>query len=309
MKTCREMRREAWGILRGKWFWRLLAAGLLLQAIAFAANRAVLAAFVSLEITTVDAYAQGWASAASQGLAYSLPTARAYAWMIGGFLLQMFIAYIFAAIFAFGFAGLLLKARADDESRWLGDAFGGFSRPLDVTGLLLLMNVAIGLVALGWALVFGGALAVAFRFCPGIALRSPEGLGLLAGAAVLAAICALPAAYAYRQAWFVKSENPALSAVACLRASRRMMKGFKAKAFELDLSYFGWFALSGALFFASCICAAVARGFPPALAGTLLFGAAAFWTLLKAALGAFVARAVFYRELPGADVSGVSGAE
>ena len=46
-----EMRREAWLILwRGRWFWRLMAAGLLLGAVVFVANELVGWAFAHCRI-------------------------------------------------------------------------------------------------------------------------------------------------------------------------------------------------------------------------------------------------------------------
>ena len=52
-----EMRREAWLILwRGRWFWRLMAAGLLLGAVVFVANELVGWAFAHCRIPHCGEY-------------------------------------------------------------------------------------------------------------------------------------------------------------------------------------------------------------------------------------------------------------
>lgn len=309
MKSSREMRREAWGILKGKWFWRLLCVAMLLQLIAQIVNGALTKAYVALGITTVGDYMAAKIKAAQQGLSYSLPTVKAYYWMAGGFAFQLFIAYIFAAIFAFGFMGLLLKAARDDESRWFAESFDGFARPLEITWLLVLMNLmtALPIAVCGAA---GGAVKFSLRFL------GP--LGAFLGAAVsLAAltvgvICAVAVMYGYRQAWFIKNKNPDLSAVECLRSSRRMMIGFKWRALCLDFSFVGWLVLVAFLFLCAVVCVQVSQmaGVPVAVdVASCLFGVVAFWAFVKVILGMAVARVVFYRELQNATGESTAGGE
>jgi len=299
MKSCGEMRKEAWGILNGKWFWRLLAAGILLQGVAFLANAAVSVAFKAMSITSVGEFLEAKARAAQQGLSYSLPTAKAYFWMVGGFCLQTFIGYVFAAIFAFGFAGLLLKVRDDDDSRWLAESFGGFARPLEVTGLLVLINLIVFLMMGGSAIVFGGLAGLAIALT-GMSIKSPISLLLLMLALAASLYVAMVAAYSYRQAWFLKSENRSMSPLDCLGESRRMMRGFKAKAFFLDVSYSGWIALVMLAFLAATMLGSISEssGGIVFLILSFLAGAVGFWLLLKTMLGMAVSRVVFYRELP-----------
>ena len=141
MKSCKEMRREAWGILKGKWFGRLLVVGVLLHLIVVTVNSLVSSAFVALSIDSLGDFVGRKAQAMQAGLVYALPSMRAYVWMVSGFLFQVFIAYVFAAIMAYGFCSTLLKAQANDDRRWFADAFGGFARPFEVSGLLALMNL------------------------------------------------------------------------------------------------------------------------------------------------------------------------
>ena len=303
MKSSREMRREAWGMLKGKWFWRLLCVGALLQLVAQFANGLVGAAFEVMSITNVNDFVAARIGAAQQGLSYSLPTAKAYCWMIGGFCFQMFIAYIFAAIVAFGFMGLLLKASRNDDSRWFADSFGGFARPLDLAWLLALTNLLVFLAMVPCGIVLVG-LAVAAMLYVGLDPLSYEGLGILTAAALPAVLCGVSAAYGYRQAWFLKNERPETPALACLRESWQMTKGYKWRAFCLDFSFLGWlFAVSGLVALAALGGTVAGRLSRPAgvlaAAVAFAFGVAAFWLFIKVILGMMVSRVVFYRELKG----------
>ncbi len=47
--------------------------------------------------------------------------------------------------------------------------------------------------------------------------------------------------YSYRQAFYILLDNPQMSALDCIRASKRMMGGYKMELFTLDLSFIGWF--------------------------------------------------------------------
>lgn len=263
MKSCREMRREAWGILNGKWFWRLLAVGFVLQAIGGFVNGLIVSAFAALSIHSLGDYLTNKLQAMQAGLGYTLPTLQAYGWMLGGFLLQLFIAYVFGAILVYGFMRTVLKAKANDETRWFADAFDGFLRPFEVTGLLVLMNLKIAL----WSCLF---------VFPG-----------------------LVAMYRYRLAWFLKNEHPDWSASACLAESGRVMKGAKWKAFCLDLSFLGWLLLVGALVgVGQILCAHGAEsGSVWANAAGFLSGALGCYLMVRTILGLAVSRVVFYREL------------
>lgn len=263
MKSCREMRHAAWTVVNGAWFWRLVVVGLVLQTIGRFVNRLVASAFVALEIHSISDYLTNRMQALQSGIDYALPSLRAYGWMLGGFAFQMFIAYIFAAILSYGFMRTLLKADANDDTRWFAEAFGGFARPFEVTGLLLLMNLKVFL----WSLLF---------LVPGIV-----------------------AAYRYRLAWFLKNEHGDWTASQCLAESGRLMKGVKWKAFCLDLSYLGWWLLACAVL--GLALASSGRGLSGGLgfaAGIFRFllGAFGFYLLVKVLLGFVVARVVFYRE-------------
>ena len=50
--------------------------------------------------------------------------------------------------------------------------------------------------------------------------------------------------YRYRMALYILLENPQLSALDCITASRQMMTGHKGELFVLDLSFLGWAILA-----------------------------------------------------------------
>ena len=298
MKSIGQMHKEAWGILKGKWFWRLLAAGLILQGFVYAANFAVVSALEAAGITSVGEFIEAKLRAATAGLSYALPTTKAYVWMSAGFLFQTFIAYVFSAIFAFGFMGLLLKARADDDRRWLSDSMSGFARPLDVTCLMILLNIVIVLAVIAWFVLVCGVAALCRYYANGMSAVPQFGFLSIFGIVCASMLLTLPVVYAYRQTWFIKNEDPSLAAVKCLRASRKMMKGFKMDAFLLDFSFVGWIILFAVLYAVSTAATFVSHGCGAAISVIGgVFGLAAFYILVKTLLGILVARAVFFREL------------
>lgn len=259
MKSNRELRQEAWGIVRGKWFWRLVAVGLLLNFIAQIVSGTLSAAFKRMEIITYTDYLEASIKAASQGLGYTLPRTSDYLNMLGASCFQFFIVYIFGAIMAYGFASAMLKAVRNDEGAWLADSFGGFRNPLGVAWLLFTVNCRIML----WSLLF---------LIPGIV-----------------------ACYRYRLVWYLKNEQPSLSTVACIDESARRMRGYKWQAFCLDVSYLGW-ALLVYVAMGAAVIAGMLGGW---LGGVLsaLLGLGAFYLLLFVAVYFFLGRTVFYKAL------------
>lgn len=261
MRTNKEMREEAWKVVRGKWLWRMLSAGLLLNLIGQCVVGFVKYLYKDLEIPTWVGFLQSKAEAIRGGLDLTLPSAAAGWRMTGASAFELFINCLFAAILAFGCAGVALKAVRNDEKEWLPEAFAGYRRPLDVTWFIFLLNLRVFL----WSLLF---------VIPGIV-----------------------AAYRYRQAWYLKVENPEWSAAKCLAESGNMMKGCKWRAFSFDLSYAGWalaaiLMLSGAALFP-------AGGADGALAGAIggILGLGAMLLIGFALCYYLTGRTVFYREI------------
>ena len=61
---------------------------------------------------------------------------------------------------------------------------------------------------------------------------------------LLLIIPGIVALYRYRMALYIMLENPEMSALACISASKEMMMGHKGELFVLDLSFLGWALLS-----------------------------------------------------------------
>ncbi|MCQ2385244.1 MAG: DUF975 family protein [Clostridia bacterium] len=54
--------------------------------------------------------------------------------------------------------------------------------------------------------------------------------------------------YSYAMCFYIKNDNPNLSAIDCITESRKLMNGHKGQLFLLDLSFIGWYIV-GALCF------------------------------------------------------------
>jgi hypothetical protein len=210
-------------------------------------------------------------------------------------------------IAVFGFMGILLKARDQDESRWLASSLSGFARPLDVAWLMALMNILVMLVMLACAVPLAGASVLLISHLV-YEINSAAGIAALVLSVGLSALCSVPLIYAYRQAWFIKNEDPSLSACECLRRSRRLMKGHKTSAFLLDLSYAGWIFLVLLLLGAQALFA-VGKSFG-AMSAAISFAVSflAFYALLKVMFSMLLSRAVFYRELQQSAVENTADA-
>lgn len=61
--------------------------------------------------------------------------------------------------------------------------------------------------------------------------------------ALLLIVPGIVAAYSYRLTYFILSDNPGMSGSDAIKESKRMMDGYKAKMFFLDLRFIGWFLL------------------------------------------------------------------
>ena len=64
---------------------------------------------------------------------------------------------------------------------------------------------------------------------------------------VLFILPGIVAYYKYRLAFYILLDNPEAGPLSCLRASKRMMTGYKTELFFLDLSFLGWFLIDMAV--------------------------------------------------------------
>lgn len=273
MKTNTEIRREAGQAMSGGWTARVFASGAALYGIVLLVSGAVVAAYRDMSLQTWSEFMMAKLEHMRQGLDYAVPSSAAFWNMTGATVFQQFLLYVFSAIFVFGMSCLMLKAARNDSRGWFASSFGGFMRPLEVTWLLVLMNLRVFL----WSLLL---------VIPGIV-----------------------AVYRYRQAWYLKSEHTDWSAGKCLAESGAMMRGHKWQAFCLDVSYSVKLMLVWALLMAAGAIVGVASRaslLPGALLSVvaMLGGGIFLYVFMILIIRFFAARAVFYRALPPAAQEG-----
>jgi len=266
MKTNAEIRKEAWRIVRGKWFWRIFTSGAALYGILLVVSALVARYYSDGNIQTWSEFLQAKVRALQAGLGYDVPSRRVFWQMTGASVFQQFMSCLFGSILLFGMAGLMLKAVRNEEEGWFAGSFGGFRRPLELTWLMVLMNLRIFL----WGLLL---------VVPGIV-----------------------ATYRYRQAWYLKNEHPDWRAGQCLAESGALMKGHKGQAFRLDLFFaFCWFVPCALVLGISGVGLSSGKDGSVAL-GLVggLVGLVGFYFFVFVLAYFCVARTVFYRELPRA---------
>ena len=274
MKENVETRREARQLMSGGWFGRVFAAGAVLYLIVALVGVLIAALYRDMSLQTWSDFLAVKLRHMQQGLGYAVPSSGVFWRMTGATAFQQFLMYVFGAIFVFGMSCLMLKAVKNDSKEWFASSFGGFSRPLEVTWLLVLMNLRVFL----WSLLF---------VVPGIV-----------------------AVYRYRQAWYLKSEHPDWGAGKCLAESGGMMRGHKWQAFCLDVYYvvlmlFLYMAMAAVLGVAVALRGAgLLPGVVVAAASMVVIGLF-LYVIIAVCIRFFAARAVFYRALPvpAADVA------
>ena len=209
MRSCSEIRQDAWNILTGsKWGWKILLNGVLLCAIMVAALFGLEYLFEVAGIQTWESFREAQLAAKRSGVDLAVASGHEALRMTFASGFSMFVQYIFQGIISFGMCVTLLKCIKNDSQEWFSGAFGGFARPLEMFWLTMLMMIKIVL----WALLL---------IIPGII-----------------------ACFRYALAWYVKAENPEMSANACIKRSSELMDGRKWNFVILGLSYFGWFLLA-----------------------------------------------------------------
>ena len=209
MRSCSEIRQDAWNILTGsKWGWKILLNGVVLGAIMFAVLFGLEYIFEVAGIQTLESFREAQLAAKRSGVDLAVASGHEALRMTFASGFSMFVQYIFQGIISFGMCVTLLKCIKNDSHGWFSGAFGGFARPLEMFWLTILMIIKIVL----WALLL---------IIPGII-----------------------ACFRYALAWYVKAENPEMSANACIKRSSELMDGRKWNFVILGLSYFGWFLLA-----------------------------------------------------------------
>ena len=271
MRSCSDIRQDAWNILTGStWGWKILLNGFVLFIIMFAALFGLEYIFETCDIQTWESFREAQLAAKRSGVDLAVASGHEALRMTFASGFSTFVQYIFQGIISFGMCVTFLKCIKNDSQGWFSGAFGGFARPLEMFWLTLLMMIKIVL----WALLL---------IIPGIV-----------------------ACFRYALAWYVKAENPEMSANACIKRSSELMDGRKWDLALFGLSYFGWFFIAILpIFVATCVMAASGAGHQPGEEATpnivLILVACGFF-LVSFVMIAFVSmyvaigKAVFYRD-------------
>lgn len=246
MRSCKEMRQDAWNILTGsKWGWKILLNGIVLYAILVAVVIGLEFIFESVGIQTWSSFREAQIEAMRSGVDLTIASGHEALRMTFASGFSTFVEYLFQSIVVFGLVTTLVKCIKDDSNGWFASAFGGFKRPFDLLWLTALIMIKVVVWALAFAFIggfIGGIVSAVLRAC-GMVTEKQMGvlIGLLCG--IPACIAAIIVSLRYVLTWYVKSENVEIGANACIKRSCELMRGRKWKLFLFWLSYIGWFIL------------------------------------------------------------------
>lgn len=235
MKSNREIREEAWGLLwKEGWFGRCLVASVTLALVTGIALGVIALAYRLLDIGTLQDFAAAQQKAASQGLQFSASNSESMLRMLVASLFQNFIQYLLMGIVTYGIMALTLKAARHQREGWLGEAFSGFGAPFTMFWQMFNVQIRTAFWMVLAAIPVG---AVAPLFAKGAA-------GVAAVTVTLALVMLLVAFwlfYRYYCVWYLKADHPDWGAGKCIGESVGMMKNWKGRAVQLDCSY--WLSL------------------------------------------------------------------
>ena len=207
MRTNKEMRAQAWEILKTRWPLRIVGTYMLFMMIFAAVLLAIGAFFEANGIQTWEDFSKSCREANAAGLDYVVPSLRQMLTMSGASAFAAFFQYLLTGIMMVGLATVLLNAVRDRKEKWFSSSLVGFRYPFGMLWLVLLMAIRVAL----WMLLL---------FIPGII-----------------------AMFRYAVASYVKSEHIDWSASQCLAESGRLMKGYKWRYVFFTFSYIGWMLL------------------------------------------------------------------
>ena len=278
MRSCWEMRQDAWKIMTGsKWGWKILLNGIVLYAIMIAVVVGLDYVFEAAGIQTWESFREAQREAKRSGVDLAIASGHEAMRMTLASGISAFVNYLFQGIVAFGMITTLLKCVKGETRGWFSGAFGGFARPLEMLWLTILMMIKVFL----WALLL---------IIPGII-----------------------ACLRYALAWYVKAENPDMSANDCIKRSCELMHGRKCHLVVFGLSYICWYLLVflAVMIMAICMLGIQEEDTAPNLVSILVAGGSVVMTIAIAAfvgIYAAIGQAVFYRDAK-AEVESANGSE
>lgn len=238
-----ELRKWAWnGLWKGRWFWKLLATGLIFGIIAQAAQTTLNFFFTVLGGVSNTRWMNEIVVALKNGQTAPEVTFAMIAQVVIVFVMSIFAALLFAGIASYAMASVTLNCARGGTPDWLTRAFDGFKRPLS----LMWLYIRLGLIYFGWTLLAVAVSALVlvplFLVIPGV--PEPVAAGVICVVTgTLAACAAMVPFYRYRFAFLVFADNPDLSANETLARTRELMRGNMRRSFVLDCSYWRPLAL------------------------------------------------------------------
>ena len=246
MRSCKEMRQDAWNILTGsKWGWKILLNGIVLYAILLAVVFGLEFIFEAAGIQTFASFREAQIEAKRSGVDLTIASGYEALRMTFASGFSTFVEYLFQSIVVFGLITTLVKCVKGDSEGWFTSAFGGFKRPFDLLWVTVLMTIKVFL----WVLLFafaggfiGGIVSAVLRAC-GIVTEKQMGILIGCMCGIPACIAAIIASFSYILTWYVKAETVETGASACIKRSCELMRGRKWKLFLFWLSYIGWYIL------------------------------------------------------------------
>lgn len=237
MNTDIEIRNEAWTALwKRNWFWKILAATLLLQ---------ICMQFILTVVNSIFSEADAFTCYAlldhiKNHKPITVLTGAMIWQLVTSSMLAFFFALITGGIANYGYSRLLVRATDDNAEGWLKAAFGGFKNPLGLAWLSFRVFLVV---------VFWGAIAV----LPGIVATSGMVSLLLHEPATTATAIAFSSAlttsvlifvaimcipfYRYRYLFRIKADKPDWPAGKCMKFCRELTCGHKWRMFKHDCSY------------------------------------------------------------------------
>lgn len=315
MKSNKEMRAEAWNLLRRTpWGWRFLCVSIFIGIVSGLALNAIESGLATLDVRTWQGFYESWMNARRSGMNLAVPSVRVGLHMTIATVFILFVRFIFSGIQSHAAASVCLRAVSGTgvEKPWFLLSLEGFKYPFGMLSLMFFFSLRIAAPLL----VAVGLLGVAAGVTVGLPVQN-KSIVLIAVAVVVfvgGIVWTVVNAYRYRFAWFIKVVYPDRGANWCLNETKRLMNGKKWKAFVLDCSYWKAFALL--LIPAFVLCALVFGAYlsssilPDSLATYVqgISGLLAIVVCVLMALGSVVValyiqfgQSVFFREIVGGE--------
>lgn len=208
MKIAKDYRDSAWNILRGRYWWTVLA-GLIASLLGGVSGRNVYRFdFNYNDISNRVSRWTGWNIDSEQLTSFVRPFAGIFVALGSLVLVYGIVMFIIGSVVELGFNRFTLSLYQDKSVPKIDLLFSRFS----IFGNALLLRVLMVLKTLAWTLLF---------IVPGII-----------------------AAFRYSMAPYIMAENPDITPMEAIEQSKQLMANNKWRLFCLQFSFIGWWILA-----------------------------------------------------------------